>query len=103
MSGGEGSADAEGRRSRKIREEEPPADLGNEGMSTATVALKADRYRPRIFGFQVNEIAKLMRWQEAVRDRWVLQGSHPHAVLTSAVRACRQVARLELLEEHGLM
>ncbi|KAH9930066.1 casein kinase II, regulatory subunit [Fomitopsis serialis] len=71
------------RRSRKIREEEPPADLGSEGMSTASVALKADRYRPRIFGFQVNEIAKLMRWQEAVRDR--------------------QVTRLELLEEHGLM
>ncbi|KZT73576.1 hypothetical protein DAEQUDRAFT_743053 [Daedalea quercina L-15889] len=71
------------RRSRKIREEEPTADLGNEGMSTATVALKSERYRPRIFGFQVNEIAKLMRWQEAVRDR--------------------QVVRLELLEEHGLM
>ncbi|OBZ72398.1 Casein kinase II subunit beta-2 [Grifola frondosa] len=48
--------------------------------STASVALKADRYRPRIFGFQVNEIAKLQRWQEAVRDR--------------------QVARLEELEEN---
>jgi len=49
-----------------------------EAINTATVALRADRYRPRIFGFQVNEIAKLQRWQEAIRDR--------------------QVARLETLE-----
>jgi casein kinase II subunit beta len=43
--------------------------VGSEVTSTAAVALKAERYRPRIFGFQVNEIAKLQRWQEAVRDR----------------------------------
>jgi len=49
--------------------------------STAAVALKAERYRPRIFGFQVNEIAKLQRWQEAVRDR--------------------QIARLEEWEENN--
>lgn len=42
-----------------------------EAMHTATVALHADRYRPRIFGFQVGEVAKLQRWQEAVRDRCV--------------------------------
>ena len=44
----------------------------SEGFSTATVATKADRYRPRIFGFQIHEIAKLQRWQEAVRDRQVV-------------------------------
>jgi len=54
------------------------ADGLGEAMNTATVALSADRYRPRIFGFQVNEVAKLQRWQEAMRDR--------------------QVARLETLE-----
>jgi casein kinase II subunit beta len=47
------------------------ADGLGESMNTATVALHADRYRPRIFGFQVGEIAKLQRWQEAVRDRGV--------------------------------
>ena len=66
-----GRGDVEGsRRSRRVREEQETEGVG-EGMSTASVALKADRYRPRIFGFQVNEIAKLQRWQEAVRDRFV--------------------------------
>jgi len=80
-----GTADTEGgRRSRKPREEqEPPPEMVSEGFSTTGVALKAERYRPRIFGFQINEIAKLQRWQEAVRDR--------------------QVARLEALEQRGLM
>ncbi|KAI0064951.1 hypothetical protein BV25DRAFT_1799482 [Artomyces pyxidatus] len=67
---------------RRVRQREELADGSGEGLgegiSTAAVALRADRYRPRIFGFQVNEIAKLQRWQEAVRDR--------------------QVARLEALE-----
>ncbi|KZT02546.1 uncharacterized protein LAESUDRAFT_752067 [Laetiporus sulphureus 93-53] len=73
-----------GRRARRAREDqEPPTDTVPEGFSTASAALKAERYRPRIFGFQVNEIAKLQRWQEAIRER--------------------QVARLEMLEEHGLM
>lgn len=55
---------------RRIREEpEAVTEGGGEGISTATVALKAERYRPRIYGFQINEIAKLQRWQEAVRDR----------------------------------
>ncbi|KAK0430152.1 casein kinase subunit II beta [Armillaria borealis] len=72
--------DSSGRRRRGVREEvqEVVASDGGEGISTASVATKADRYRPRIYGFQVNEIAKLQRWQEAVRDR--------------------QVARLEALE-----
>ncbi|KAF8323950.1 hypothetical protein DL93DRAFT_57709 [Clavulina sp. PMI_390] len=42
------------------------------GTSTAAVALKAEIYRPTIFGFQVNEIAKLQRWQGAMRDKLVL-------------------------------
>ncbi|KAH9902411.1 casein kinase II, regulatory subunit [Cubamyces lactineus] len=71
-----------GRRSRRIREEEAQAEGMGETGSTAAVALKADRYRPRIFGFQVNEIAKLQRWQEAVRDRQItrleeLEGNAP--------------------------
>ncbi|KAK0202903.1 casein kinase II, regulatory subunit [Desarmillaria ectypa] len=72
--------DSSGRRRRGVREEvqEVVASDGGEGINTTSVALKADRYRPRIYGFQVNEIAKLQRWQEAVRDR--------------------QVARLEALE-----
>lgn len=58
------------RRNRRARDEQDlPAESMGEGVSTASVALKADRYRPRIFGFQVHEIAKLQRWQEAVRDR----------------------------------
>ena len=59
-----------GRRPRRGREDSATSEtVGNEVSSTAAVALKAERYRPRIFGFQVNEIAKLQRWQEAVRDR----------------------------------
>lgn len=67
------------RRRGRAREElvEGSDGLGDT-INTAAVALRAERYRPRIFGFQVNEVAKLQRWQEAVRDR--------------------QVARLEALE-----
>jgi len=76
--GSEGGDSA--RRSRRAREDpEALAEGVGEGVSTASAALKAERYRPKIFGFQVHEIAKLQRWQEAVRDR--------------------QVARLEELEE----
>jgi casein kinase II subunit beta len=71
--------DGTGRR-RRNREELMEVEASvPEMVSTASVALKADRYRPRIYGFQLNETAKLQRWQEAVRDR--------------------QVARLEELEE----
>jgi hypothetical protein len=45
------------------------ATLGEEQGSTATAALSAERYRPKIYGFQIHEIAKLQRWQEAMRDR----------------------------------
>ncbi|KDQ59022.1 hypothetical protein JAAARDRAFT_33745 [Jaapia argillacea MUCL 33604] len=60
---------------RRAREE---VDVGvaegvGEGASTAAAAMKADRYRPKIFGFHVHEIAKLQRWQEAVRDKQVVK------------------------------
>lgn len=58
-----------GRRRRAREDPEALAEGVGEGVSTAAAALKAERYRPKIFGFQVNEIAKLQRWQEAVRDR----------------------------------
>ncbi|KIJ62939.1 hypothetical protein HYDPIDRAFT_114064 [Hydnomerulius pinastri MD-312] len=67
------------KRSRRTREEPEMPETVGEPISTAGAALKADRYRPRIYGFQLNEIAKLQRWQEAVRDR--------------------QVSRLEALED----
>lgn len=49
-------------------EKNGPSVVGG-AASTAAVALKAEIHRPTIFGFQVNEIAKLQRWQAAVRDR----------------------------------
>lgn len=66
------------RRGRAREELVEGSDALGDAINTAAVALRAERYRPRIFGFQVNEVAKLQRWQEAVRDR--------------------QVARLEALE-----
>jgi len=76
---GAAAVDDPRRRGARVRDElvEGGDGLG-ESINTATVALRADRYRPRIFGFQINEVAKLQRWQEAMRDR--------------------QVARLETLE-----
>ncbi|KAG5643083.1 hypothetical protein DXG03_001578 [Asterophora parasitica] len=73
--------DGEGKNRRRLKEEQDvsAAEGVGESISTANAALKAERYRPRIYGFQLNETAKLQRWQEAVRDR--------------------QVARLEALEE----
>jgi casein kinase II subunit beta len=69
------------RRGARVRDElvEGSDGLG-ETINTATVALRADRYRPRIFGFQVNEVAKLQRWQEATRDRCVCLPSHTFAL-----------------------
>ena len=53
-----------------------PGQPGKEGpsgvgslLSTASAAAKAERYRPKIFGFQVHEVGKLQRWQEGVRDK----------------------------------
>ena len=45
---------------------EGPSNVGS--ISTATAALKAERYTPRIFGFRVNEEATLSRWRGAKRD-----------------------------------
>ncbi|GEM06972.1 casein kinase II subunit beta [Rhodotorula toruloides] len=41
----------------------------NGGGLGAQAAAKVERIRPRIFGFQVHEHAKLLRWQEKVRDQ----------------------------------
>ncbi|KAI0318594.1 casein kinase II, regulatory subunit [Amylostereum chailletii] len=60
------------RRRARAREEMEGAGEGiGEGISTANVAARAERYRPHIFGFKVNEIARLQRWQEAIRDRQI--------------------------------
>jgi len=67
------------RKSRRVKEEPEISEGVGETGSTASAAVKAEKYRPRIYGFQLNETAKLQRWQEAVRDR--------------------QIARLEALEE----
>jgi hypothetical protein len=60
------------RRGRAREELVEGSDALGDAINTAAVALRAERYRPRIFGFQVNEVAKLQRWQEAVRDRCVV-------------------------------
>ncbi|KAH7884851.1 casein kinase II, regulatory subunit [Phlebopus sp. FC_14] len=78
--------DAESRRNRRIREEPEISESIGEPASTASVALKAERYRPRIYGFQLNEIAKLQRWQEAVRDRQVYDLSREDAVSSDSLR-----------------
>jgi len=72
-SSGAGAIAGELARSRRRQKEEAPmiAEGGGEDINTTNVALKAERYRPKIYGFQVNEIAKLQRWQEAMRDRCV--------------------------------
>ncbi|KAJ7882205.1 casein kinase II, regulatory subunit [Mycena olivaceomarginata] len=41
--------------------------------ATTRVALGMERCRPRIYGFQLHETAKLQRWQEATRDRQVVR------------------------------
>ena len=63
------------RRSRRSRDdpETALAEGVGEGVSTAGAAVKAERYNPKIFGFHVHEIAKLQRWQDALRDRYVVK------------------------------
>jgi casein kinase II subunit beta len=48
-------------------------------------AAKAERMRVRVFGFQIHETARLMRWQEAWRDRYVSWNSHCSATPTCSV------------------
>ncbi|ELU41151.1 casein kinase II regulatory subunit domain-containing protein [Rhizoctonia solani AG-1 IA] len=59
----------DGRRREGEDDKGVPSGVGVVEQSTAAAALKAERYRPKIFGFGVHEISKWMRWQEAVRDR----------------------------------
>lgn len=47
----------------------PHAQIGGGTLSTAAAAMKAEIYDPKLFGFRVNEMAKLKRWREAQRDR----------------------------------
>ncbi|KAG2147792.1 casein kinase II, regulatory subunit [Suillus bovinus] len=61
------------RKNRRVKEEPEISEGVGETGSTASVALKSERYRPRIYGFQLNETAKLQRWQEAVRDRQIVR------------------------------
>lgn len=55
----------------------PSSLSANAGGPTggANAALKAERYRPRVFGFQLHEIARVQRWGEAHRARCVLPAS----------------------------
>ena len=85
---------------------EVPVEGGAELVNTASVALKAERYRPRIYGFQLHETAKLQRWQEAVRDRCVYMLFWKQKCFFSILIMIlwnRQIARLELLEEQHRM
>lgn len=61
------------RRNRRARDDpELMAEGVGEGVSTASVAAKAEVYWPRLFGFKTHEVAKLKRWQGAMRDKYVL-------------------------------
>ena len=65
---------------------------GEEGINIISVALKAERYRPRIYGFQINEITKLQRWQEAVRVRVISMDSCAYSCpVTGKFGTCRWV------------
>jgi len=68
---GAGAGDAGRLRRNRAREEPELSEGGGDQINTANAAIRADRYRPKIYGFQVHEIAKLQRWQEAVRDRQI--------------------------------
>jgi len=47
------------------------AAVGGANVSTAAAAAKAERYVPKVFGFKIHEVAKLQRWQGAMRDRQI--------------------------------
>jgi casein kinase II subunit beta len=40
----------------------------NQGGASASAAKSVERYEPRLFGFKVNEEARLARWRTAKRD-----------------------------------
>ncbi len=52
---------------------EGPSTVGS--VSKASSAVKAERFEPRIFGFRVNEEARLSRWRTARRDTLVASPS----------------------------
>ncbi|CAD6566492.1 MAG: casein kinase 2 regulatory subunit [Tremellales sp. Tagirdzhanova-0007] len=61
-----GSSVAEANRTASGGQRDGPSTVGS--VSTAAAAVKAERFEPRIFGFKVNEEAKLNRWRTARRD-----------------------------------
>lgn len=69
---GTGSSNAEVNRAILNRQESGGGQGGGigagAGVSTAPAAIKAERFESRIFGFRVNEEAKLARWRTAKRD-----------------------------------
>lgn len=43
--------------------------VGQAGGTSAAAAKTSERYEPKVFGFKVNEEAKLARWRTARRDQ----------------------------------
>jgi casein kinase II subunit beta len=74
-------------------------------------AAKAERTRVRVFGFQIHETARLMRWQEAWRDRYVFLYVRRLALVYDFLRcflplspfSLSQIERLETLDRKGLL
>jgi casein kinase II subunit beta len=73
--GANGDRDANASAAASVRPEKNGLSMVGPSASTAAVALRTEVYRPTIFGFQVNEIAKLQRWQLAMRDRLAFPSS----------------------------
>jgi len=48
---------------------EGPSAIGS--VNTASAAMKAELYDPKLFGFRLNEMGQLKRWREAMRDKQV--------------------------------
>ena len=62
---GSGSAVAEVNRAVMASAREPS---GMSSVGTASIALKAERFESKIFGFKTHEEAQLSRWRTAKRD-----------------------------------
>ncbi|TFK98169.1 casein kinase II, regulatory subunit [Pterulicium gracile] len=58
-------------RERERERERVGAERERERVGAAEQAGGADEYRPKIYGFQLHETARLQRWQEAMRDRQI--------------------------------
>jgi casein kinase II subunit beta len=70
------------KRRRRMLDEPDMTEKGIGEVSTASVALKADRYHPMTYGFKVKETAKLQRWQQANRDRYSMIALSSIGVIT---------------------